>query len=263
MSTGRKGQGRKKIEIKKMTNDSHMQVTFSKRRSGLFKKASELSTLCGADVALVIFSPGKKVFSFGHPNVDTVIDRYLSLLPSQNNGTERFIEAHRNANVRELNSRLTQLNDALENEKRRMDELSHVNDMACPFDGMDFNQLVSLKNAFENLKKRIPDHANRLVIQGAPNQTMPFYVGNGSFSNMFVHHQPIPQPGQMFPEQPFQPIPQPGQMFLEQPFQPIPHPGHMFPGQPFQPIPHPDQMFLAQPFQEPMGGEGFGPPRFF
>jgi hypothetical protein len=104
MSSGKKGRGRQKIEMKKMSNESNLQVTFSKRRSGLFKKASELCTLCGADAALVVFSPSGKVFSFGHPNLHTVIDHYLSLVPPQNNGTMQLIEAHRNANVRELNA---------------------------------------------------------------------------------------------------------------------------------------------------------------
>ncbi|RHN80355.1 putative transcription factor MADS-type1 family [Medicago truncatula] len=61
-----------------MSNESNLQVTFSKHCNGLFKKASELCTLCGAYIALIVFSPSEKVFSFGHPNVDTVIDRYLS-----------------------------------------------------------------------------------------------------------------------------------------------------------------------------------------
>ncbi|KAM3377356.1 hypothetical protein P3S68_009769 [Capsicum galapagoense] len=68
----RLSRGRKKVEIVKMKNESNMQVTFSKRRAGLFKKASELCTLCGAEIAIVVFSPGKanKVYSFGHPSVE-------------------------------------------------------------------------------------------------------------------------------------------------------------------------------------------------
>jgi hypothetical protein len=83
---------------------------------------------------------------------------------------------------------------------------------------MDFNQLQFLKNVFEELKKRLPEHVNRFVNQGALTQTMPFFVGNGSFSNMYVPQQPNPQQGLMYPEQPFQPNPQ-NQMFLEQPIQ--------------------------------------------
>jgi hypothetical protein len=71
-------QGRQKIEIKQIEEKSNLQVTFSKRRGGLVKKASELSLLCGAQVAILAFSPGKKVFAFGHPDVDMVLDRYLN-----------------------------------------------------------------------------------------------------------------------------------------------------------------------------------------
>jgi len=67
--------------MKKMSNESNLQVTFSKRRSGLVKKASELCTLCGAYVTLIIFSPGEKVFSFGQPSVETIINWNLSQVP--------------------------------------------------------------------------------------------------------------------------------------------------------------------------------------
>ncbi|RZR77540.1 hypothetical protein BHM03_00002652 [Ensete ventricosum] len=41
---------REKIQIKKIDNTAARQVTFSKRRRGLFKKAAELSVLCDADM---------------------------------------------------------------------------------------------------------------------------------------------------------------------------------------------------------------------
>ncbi|KAH6796881.1 K-box region and MADS-box transcription factor family protein [Perilla frutescens var. hirtella] len=53
---------REKIQIKKIDNATARQVTFSKRRRGLFKKAEELSVLCDADVALIIFSSTGKLF---------------------------------------------------------------------------------------------------------------------------------------------------------------------------------------------------------
>lgn len=55
---------RKRIEIKKIDNISSRQVTFSKRRKGLFKKAQELSTLCDADIALLVFSATSKLFQY-------------------------------------------------------------------------------------------------------------------------------------------------------------------------------------------------------
>lgn len=45
--------GRQKIEIKKIENEEARQVTFSKRRTGLFKKASELSILVELKLGLL------------------------------------------------------------------------------------------------------------------------------------------------------------------------------------------------------------------
>ena len=56
--------GRGRVELKRIENKINRQVTFSKRRNGLLKKAFELSVLCDAEVALVVFSPRGKLFEF-------------------------------------------------------------------------------------------------------------------------------------------------------------------------------------------------------
>ncbi|KAK4390488.1 Agamous-like MADS-box protein [Sesamum angolense] len=56
--------GRVKLQIKKIENTTNRQVTFSKRRNGLIKKAYELSVLCDVDVALIMFSPSGRVSIF-------------------------------------------------------------------------------------------------------------------------------------------------------------------------------------------------------
>lgn len=55
---------REKIKIRKIDNITARQVTFSKRRRGLLKKAEELAVLCDADIALVIFSATGKLFEY-------------------------------------------------------------------------------------------------------------------------------------------------------------------------------------------------------
>jgi hypothetical protein len=55
---------RQKIKIKKIDNATARQVTFSKRRRGIFKKAEELSVLCDAEVGLVIFSTTGKLYEY-------------------------------------------------------------------------------------------------------------------------------------------------------------------------------------------------------
>ncbi|KAL8097598.1 hypothetical protein AgCh_030650 [Apium graveolens] len=56
--------GRGKVELKKIEDKSNRQVTFSKRRPGLLKKAKELSILCDVEVAVHIFAKSGKVFQF-------------------------------------------------------------------------------------------------------------------------------------------------------------------------------------------------------
>ncbi|XP_075673700.1 MADS-box protein SVP-like isoform X2 [Castanea sativa] len=66
---------RKKIQIKKIDNTTARQVTFSKRRRGLFKKAYELSTLCDAEIALMVFSATGKLFDYASSSMQQVIER--------------------------------------------------------------------------------------------------------------------------------------------------------------------------------------------
>ncbi|KAL5844480.1 hypothetical protein ACOSQ4_010438 [Xanthoceras sorbifolium] len=67
---------REKIKIKKIDNVTARQVTFSKRRRGLFKKAGELSVLCDAEVALIIFSTTGKLFEYSNSSMKDIISRY-------------------------------------------------------------------------------------------------------------------------------------------------------------------------------------------
>ncbi|CAK9878219.1 unnamed protein product [Sphagnum jensenii] len=69
--------GRGKIEIKRIENPTSRQVTFSKRRGGLLKKAHELAVLCDAEVALIIFSSTGKLFEFASSgSMQAILERY-------------------------------------------------------------------------------------------------------------------------------------------------------------------------------------------
>uniref|UniRef100_A0A7N2L7Z3 MADS-box domain-containing protein n=1 Tax=Quercus lobata TaxID=97700 RepID=A0A7N2L7Z3_QUELO len=60
--------GRKKVVLKRIEDKSSRQVTFSKRRSGLIKKARELSVLCDVEIALCVFSSRGKLYEFSSGN---------------------------------------------------------------------------------------------------------------------------------------------------------------------------------------------------
>ncbi|KAE8716354.1 MADS-box transcription factor 18 [Hibiscus syriacus] len=72
--------GRVKLEIKRIENNTNRQVTFSKRRNGLIKKAYELSILCDIDIALIMFSPSGRISHFsGRRRIEDVFMRYINL----------------------------------------------------------------------------------------------------------------------------------------------------------------------------------------
>lgn len=82
---------RGKTQMKRIENATSRQVTFSKRRNGLLKKAFELSVLCDAEVALIIFSPRGKLYEFSNCSMNKTIDRYQNRtkdLMSSNNTVE-------------------------------------------------------------------------------------------------------------------------------------------------------------------------------
>ncbi|TYI86105.1 hypothetical protein E1A91_D04G043700v1 [Gossypium mustelinum] len=75
-SSSQKKMGRGKIEIKRIENTTNRQVTFCKRRNGLLKKAYELSVLCDAEVALIVFSSRGRLYEYANNSVRATIERY-------------------------------------------------------------------------------------------------------------------------------------------------------------------------------------------
>lgn len=71
--------GRGRVELKRIENKINRQVTFAKRRNGLLKKAYELSVLCDAEVALIIFSNRGKLYEFcSSSSMLKTLERYQS-----------------------------------------------------------------------------------------------------------------------------------------------------------------------------------------
>ncbi|XP_015878031.3 agamous-like MADS-box protein MADS3 isoform X2 [Ziziphus jujuba] len=68
--------GRGRVVLERIENKINRQVTFSKRRNGLLKKACELSVLCDAEVGLIIFSSRGKLFEFGSTDLKKILERY-------------------------------------------------------------------------------------------------------------------------------------------------------------------------------------------
>ncbi|TQE05752.1 hypothetical protein C1H46_008658 [Malus baccata] len=71
--------GRGKVVVRRIDNLMSRQVTFSKRRNGLLKKAKELSILCDAEVGLIIFSSTGRLYDYASTRLALSLSLSLSL----------------------------------------------------------------------------------------------------------------------------------------------------------------------------------------
>uniref|UniRef100_A0A0E0LBE3 MADS-box domain-containing protein n=1 Tax=Oryza punctata TaxID=4537 RepID=A0A0E0LBE3_ORYPU len=74
---------RGKTVISRIENTTSRQVTFSKRRSGLFKKAKELAILCDAQVGVLVFSSTGRLYDYSNSSMRSVIERYQRIKDGQ------------------------------------------------------------------------------------------------------------------------------------------------------------------------------------
>ncbi|CAL8308565.1 unnamed protein product [Lota lota] len=68
--------GRKKIQISRILDQRNRQVTFTKRKFGLMKKAYELSVLCDCEIALIIFNSTNRLFQYASTDMDKILLKY-------------------------------------------------------------------------------------------------------------------------------------------------------------------------------------------
>ncbi|GJR27284.1 MADS-box transcription factor 23-like protein isoform X3 [Tanacetum coccineum] len=104
----RREMGRGKIAIRRIDNSTSRQVTFSKRRNGLLKKAKELAILCDAEVGVMIFSSTNKLYEFSSTSMKSAIQRFNrskeenNQLANSMSDVKNLHEAHRQLMGEEL-----------------------------------------------------------------------------------------------------------------------------------------------------------------
>lgn len=151
--------GRRKIEMKMVKDRNSRQVTFSKRRAGLFKKAHELAILCAAQIAIVVFSPGGKPFSFGNPSVESLSERFLD---DKGKNSKRGCPFGRSVSRSEkLNKHLGDLQRQVQYERKRaklLQEAIKKNGLPLnpkPIEEMSVDELMKMRNAMQELREKM------------------------------------------------------------------------------------------------------------
>nr|XP_027123713.1 agamous-like MADS-box protein AGL61 [Coffea arabica] len=157
--------GHQKVPIVEMEKNNNLHVTFSKRRNGLFMKANELCTLTGAEVALLVslLEKGLTLFVIHLSNLSLIslletshhlasMVALITMLPT----TMEIID--------ELNNKIIDLKTQLKANKKREEVLGqmikeghHKNWWQAPIGEMNLEQLLMMKKALEELKKKVQD----------------------------------------------------------------------------------------------------------
>ncbi|CAH9111351.1 unnamed protein product [Cuscuta europaea] len=152
-ATKRVNRGRQRIPFTKVEDETNRKVMFSKRRSGLFKKASELCALTGVDIAIVIFSPANKAYSFGNPNLDVVLNRYFGETDtSQENAANEILRAHHEANMSTLTPLISDMESQIDDQMKSGQAYSDAEICRPHLSDLHLDQLKDLKYHMEELR---------------------------------------------------------------------------------------------------------------
>ncbi|KAF8108893.1 hypothetical protein N665_0104s0205 [Sinapis alba] len=163
--------GRRKIKMEMVQDMNTRQVTFSKRRTGLFKKASELATLCNAELGIVVFSPGGKPYSYGKPNLDAVTERFMRECDDSDSGDDDEEEGtgKKRPKMKRINERLDCLKREIEAEKKRGDEAQAKLESAGderfkkkPIEKLTIDELREYLDKLQTVHGRIQGQANKM-----------------------------------------------------------------------------------------------------
>lgn len=141
--------------MKRIENKINRQVTFSKRRGGLLKKAHEISVLCDAEVSLIIFSHKGKLFEYASDScMDKILERH-----------ERYSFAERQLQV--ANEPESPVDWCLEHNrlKARIEllERNHRHYIGEEIDSMSQKDLQNLEQQLDTALKSIRNRKNQLL----------------------------------------------------------------------------------------------------
>ncbi|KAL9688087.1 hypothetical protein QQ045_032500 [Rhodiola kirilowii] len=169
----KKTKGQRRLLMKKIENKTDLLVTFCKRRVGLFNKASELCTLCGVQMALIIFSPANKLYTFAHPNVDSILDQFLAQDESDANA---FLKGNRRdpnfiqnaATIEKLCAELNEVKNQVKIAEKLgevLDKIGNANSSKSwwkkPLNEMNLSELADYKKVVEELAVNVPTYTGR------------------------------------------------------------------------------------------------------
>ncbi|KAM9438136.1 myocyte-specific enhancer factor 2C-like isoform 4-T9 [Salvelinus alpinus] len=121
--------GRKKIQIARIMDERNRQVTFTKRKFGLMKKAYELSVLCDCEIALIIFNSTNKLFQYASTDMDKVLLKYTEYNePHESRTNSDIVETLRKKGLNGFDSPDIEADDSAGQSPESEDKYRKIND---------------------------------------------------------------------------------------------------------------------------------------
>ncbi|CAL5338566.1 unnamed protein product [Camellia sinensis] len=168
---------RGRVQLKRIENKINRQVTFSKRRGGLLKKAHEISVLCDAEVALIVFSHKGKLFEYSTDSSYNCVGP--EMLPSQHRAMttkqhrlcmEKILERYERYSYVErqlINAPQTPGNWSLECTRLRAKiellQRNHRHYVGEDLDSLSLKELQNLEHQLDTALKHIRTRKNQLM----------------------------------------------------------------------------------------------------
>ncbi|KAJ4953856.1 hypothetical protein NE237_030688 [Protea cynaroides] len=172
--------GRGKIEIRRIENSTDRQVTYSKRKNGIMKKAKELTVLCDAKVSLIIFSSSGKMSEYRSPSIpmSEILDKYHKY------SGKKLWDAKHEALSNEVD-RIKKENDNLQI------ELRHLN--GEDINSLHYKELATIEEVLENGLTKV--HAKEMEFFKMLKKNDRMLEEENKRLNYILHHQQMAMNG--------------------------------------------------------------------
>uniref|UniRef100_UPI00398F8BD8 myocyte enhancer factor 2cb isoform X5 n=1 Tax=Pristiophorus japonicus TaxID=55135 RepID=UPI00398F8BD8 len=177
--------GRKKIQITRIMDERNRQVTFTKRKFGLMKKAYELSVLCDCEIALIIFNSTNKLFQYASTDMDKVLLKYTEYNePHESRTNSDIVETLRKKGLNGCDSPDPDADDSVGHSPESDEKCRKINE---DIDLMISRQRLCALNKKENKGCDSPDPDSSYAL--TPRTEEKYKKINEEFDNMIRNHK--------------------------------------------------------------------------
>ncbi|XP_030049235.1 myocyte-specific enhancer factor 2C isoform X7 [Microcaecilia unicolor] len=178
--------GRKKIQITRIMDERNRQVTFTKRKFGLMKKAYELSVLCDCEIALIIFNSTNKLFQYASTDMDKVLLKYTEYNePHESRTNSDIVETLRKKGLNGCDSPDPDADDSALNKKENKGCESPEPDSSYALTPSTEEKYKKINEEFDNMIK-----SHKIPAVPPPNFDMPVSIPVTNPNNL-VYSNPV------------------------------------------------------------------------